>query len=73
MATFQQNHYEEQTRFLSERTKTAWQIVPSTGQLTIPSVLSSKKEGTEEKLQRKVKANGGKGLIKCSQQMTLSL
>lgn len=40
--------------------------------MTIPSVLPSKKEGMEEKLQRRVKkASGRKGLIKYSQKMTL--
>lgn len=40
--------------------------------MTIPSVLPSKKEGVEEKLQRRVKkASGRKELIKYSQKMTL--
>lgn len=48
-------------------------LVPSIGQMTIPSVLPSKKEGMEEKLQRRVKkASGRKRLIKYSQKMTLA-
>lgn len=40
--------------------------------MTIPSVPPSKKEGMEEKLQRRVKkASGRKGLIKYSQKITL--
>lgn len=48
-------------------------LVPRIGQMTIPSVLPSKKEGMEEKLQRRVKkASGRKRLIKYSQKMTLA-
>lgn len=55
MATFQQIHCEEKTGFLNVKDpRWGWQIGLSLSQLSIPSLLLSKKEGGE-KLQRRVK------------------